>query len=75
MLKLRGIATDQSTECRLEIIGDQKESEDIFEATNYDFKVVFPNVEARDEFKLEPSELFVLSRVQMSGECFGRVVP
>ena len=76
MLKLRGKASDQNTECLLEIIGDQKEAEDyLYEATIYDFKINFPNVEARDDFKLEPSELFVLSRAQTSGECFGRFLP
>ena len=73
MLKLRGKASDQNSEYVLEIVGDQKESEDhLYEATIYDFKISFPNVETRDELKLEPSELFVLSRVQASGECFGR---
>lgn len=76
MLKLRGKASDQNTECVLEIIGDQKDAEDyLVEATNYDFKIVFPDIEARNDFKLEPSELFILSRVQMSGECFGRFLP
>ena len=70
------MTSDQSTECRLEIIGDQKEAEDyLYEATIYDFKIVFSDIEIRSDFKLEPSELFVLSRVQMSGECFGRFVP
>jgi predicted component of viral defense system (DUF524 family) len=76
LLKLRGKASDQNTECVLEIIGDQKDAEDyLVEATNYDFKIVFPDIEARNDFKLEPSELFILSRVQMSGECFGRFLP
>ena len=76
MLKLRGKASDLNTECVLEIIGDQKDAEDyLVEATNYDFKIVFPDIEARNDFKLEPSELFILSRVQMSGECFGRFLP
>jgi len=75
-LKLRGKASDLDTECVLEIIGDQKDAEDhLVEATNYDFKIVFPDIEARNDFKLEPSELFILSRVQMSGECFGRFLP
>ncbi len=73
MLKLRGETSDQNSEYILEIIGDQRESEDyLFEATIYDFKISFPNSETRDELKLEPSELFALSRVQASGECFGR---
>lgn len=76
MLKLRGITSDHNTECLLEIIGDQKEAEDhLYEATIYDFKIVFSDIEIRNDFKLEPSELFVLSRVQISGECFGRFVP